>query len=154
MSIKLKINRDPQNLCPWFADRLSSALAECQALGFRVALFEGFRSPERQEALYAQGRTSRGKIITNARPGQSWHQYGLAADIAYLTPAGQWTWDGDFIRLSPIFIGQGLNWFGPGDAGHYECPASSFKAARQLLESEGSLEGVWSDALKKADQKL
>ena len=149
----LKIDRDPQNLCPWFAERFSHALAECQSLGFRVSLFEGYRSPERQQELYDQGRATRGKIVTHAKPFQSWHQFGLAADIAYRTPDGKWTWDGDFIRLAPIFQSHGLEWYGPGDAGHYECPASSLAAAKTLLDSVG-LEGVWSDALKMESHRV
>lgn len=34
-----------------------------------------------QDALYAQGRTTPGKIVTNAKGGQSFHNYGLAVDI-------------------------------------------------------------------------
>ena len=34
--------------------------------------------------LYAQGRTKKGKIVTNAKAGYSWHNYGLAIDICIL----------------------------------------------------------------------
>src|SRR5699024_6503628 len=34
-----------------------------------------------QNALYAQGRTKPGKIVTNARAGQSLHNYGVAFDM-------------------------------------------------------------------------
>lgn len=37
-----------------------------------------------QDALYAQGRTSSGKIVTNAKGGQSYHNYGLAVDVVLL----------------------------------------------------------------------
>jgi len=37
-----------------------------------------------QDALYAQGRTSAGPKVTNAKGGQSWHNYGLAIDIVLL----------------------------------------------------------------------
>jgi peptidoglycan L-alanyl-D-glutamate endopeptidase CwlK len=37
-----------------------------------------------QDALYAQGRTTPGKVVTKARGGQSWHNYGLAIDIVLL----------------------------------------------------------------------
>jgi peptidoglycan L-alanyl-D-glutamate endopeptidase CwlK len=43
-----------------------------------------YRSPEEQDALYAQGRTKPGKIITNAKAWQSIHNYGLAFDIVLL----------------------------------------------------------------------
>lgn len=37
-----------------------------------------------QDALYAQGRTKKGKKVTNAKGGQSYHNYGLAVDIVLL----------------------------------------------------------------------
>jgi peptidoglycan L-alanyl-D-glutamate endopeptidase CwlK len=37
-----------------------------------------------QDALFAQGRTKPGKVVTNARGGQSYHNYGLAVDIVLL----------------------------------------------------------------------
>jgi peptidoglycan L-alanyl-D-glutamate endopeptidase CwlK len=47
--------------------------------GYDMAILEGYRSPERQDALAAQGSS-----VTNAKAFQSWHQYGLAADCAFL----------------------------------------------------------------------
>jgi peptidoglycan L-alanyl-D-glutamate endopeptidase CwlK len=37
-----------------------------------------------QAELYAQGRTKPGKIVTWAKPGYSWHNYGLAFDIVLI----------------------------------------------------------------------
>ena len=37
-----------------------------------------------QDALYAQGRTKPGVIVTKAKGGQSYHNYGLAIDIVLL----------------------------------------------------------------------
>lgn len=47
--------------------------------GYDMALLEGYRSPERQDRLAASGRG-----VTNARAFQSYHQFGLAADCAFL----------------------------------------------------------------------
>jgi peptidoglycan L-alanyl-D-glutamate endopeptidase CwlK len=47
--------------------------------GYDMALLEGYRSPERQDALAAQGPQ-----VTQARGARSWHQYGLAADCAFV----------------------------------------------------------------------
>ena len=44
-----------------------------------MALLEGYRSPERQERLAAAG-----SHVSNARAFQSFHQYGLAADCAFI----------------------------------------------------------------------
>lgn len=37
-----------------------------------------------QDALYAQGRSKPGAIVTKARGGQSYHNYGLAIDIVLI----------------------------------------------------------------------
>ena len=47
--------------------------------GYDMALLEGYRSPARQDALAALG-----PAVSNARAYQSWHQYGLAADCAFV----------------------------------------------------------------------
>lgn len=52
----------------------------CARRGVEVLVYCTLRSPEEQDALYAQGRTKPGEIVTRARAWQSWHQYGRAAD--------------------------------------------------------------------------
>lgn len=47
--------------------------------GYDMAILEGYRSPERQNMLAGMGSN-----VTNAAAFQSWHQYGLAADCAFL----------------------------------------------------------------------
>ncbi|HEU4852687.1 MAG TPA: M15 family metallopeptidase [Telluria sp.] len=47
--------------------------------GYEMALLEGYRSPARQDRLAALGQG-----VTSARAFQSYHQYGLAADCAFL----------------------------------------------------------------------
>lgn len=47
--------------------------------GYEMVLVEGYRSPARQNQLAARGRH-----VTRATAGRSWHQYGLAADSAFM----------------------------------------------------------------------
>lgn len=49
-----------------------------------VRIVEGLRTHEVQAEYYARGRTKPGKRITNAKPGQSYHQFGFAIDFALL----------------------------------------------------------------------
>lgn len=49
-----------------------------------IRVVQGFRTWEEQDALYQQGRTRPGKIVTNARAGSSYHNFGLAIDFALL----------------------------------------------------------------------
>lgn len=43
-----------------------------------------YRTFKEQEELYEKGRTKPGKIVTFARGGQSYHNYGLAIDVVFL----------------------------------------------------------------------
>lgn len=50
----------------------------------KIRVVQGLRTKEEQDALYAQGRTKSGQIVTNARFGQSFHCFGLAIDFALM----------------------------------------------------------------------
>lgn len=52
----------------------------CQELPPEWGPHQGFRSPEEQDLLYLIGRTRPGKKVTNAKGGQSAHNYGCASD--------------------------------------------------------------------------
>lgn len=52
--------------------------------GLRMRPTEGLRSFDRQDDLYRQGRQTKGRIVTNAKPGQSYHNYGVACDSCFV----------------------------------------------------------------------
>lgn len=85
-------NFDPACLHPVFRRKATELLEILTGEQIPFRLFEGYRSPERQQYLYAQGRTRPGKVITRARPWMSYHQYGLAGDFV-LFENGEWNWD-------------------------------------------------------------
>src|SRR5438876_4920 len=51
---------------------------------FIVRVVQGLRTIDEQNALYAQGRTKQGNIVTNAKGGSSYHNYGLAFDFCLI----------------------------------------------------------------------
>lgn len=59
--------------------------------GTIIRITQGFRSIAYQNSLYAQGRTTPGKIVTNAKGGRSYHNYGLAFDFC-LIKEGKVSW--------------------------------------------------------------
>ncbi|WP_025691967.1 M15 family metallopeptidase [Paenibacillus zanthoxyli] len=73
----------------------AAALIErCYACGIPILITQGLRTMAEQDTLYAQGRTKPGAIVTNARGGYSYHNYGLAVDFALLLPDGKnVSWD-------------------------------------------------------------
>lgn len=62
-----------------------------------IRVVQGLRTFEEQDALYQKGRTTKGPRVTNAKPGSSYHQYGLAVDFALLVDKNN---DGKFDVLS------------------------------------------------------
>jgi peptidoglycan L-alanyl-D-glutamate endopeptidase CwlK len=88
-------------LYPPAADKFKALILAARAQGLMVAIQCGLRPYSDQAKLYAQGRDSQGnvigKVVTNARAGFSFHQYGLAVDIVFYTdplkPEQTWSWD-------------------------------------------------------------
>lgn len=82
----------------------------------------GLRTFNEQQALYDQGRTKPGPKVTNAKPGQSLHNYGLAVDFAFIIDGkvASWDekkdWDGDkqsdWMEVVRVFKRYGWSWGG------------------------------------------
>lgn len=69
-------------------------IQQSHARGVPIVITQGLRTIAEQNALYAQGRSKPGPIVTNAKGGTSYHNYGLAFDFALLLPNGtSLSWD-------------------------------------------------------------
>ncbi len=92
--------------------------------GYDMAILEGYRSPERQNMLASQGPS-----VTNAKAFQSYHQFGLAADCAFLrngklviSEKDPWAMEG-YRLYGEVAESLGLHWGGRWklmDFGHTE----------------------------------
>lgn len=94
--------------------RAEAMLKECRACGIDILITSTYRDHASQAALYAQGRTTPGNIVTNAKPGQSWHNWRCAFDVVPMR-AGKPVWDDkDPIWQQVGKIGEacGLEWAG------------------------------------------
>ncbi|WP_128104225.1 M15 family metallopeptidase [Paenibacillus sp. DCT19] len=80
-------------LHPLVAESEELLVRKAARRGIEVVITHGYRSIEEQDALFDQGRTGTGNIVTNARGGESYHNYGLAIDFALRTPQGEIVWD-------------------------------------------------------------
>lgn len=98
-------SRKLSDLHPKVAAAAMQHIAECKAIGIDLLVTSTFRDYESQDSLYAQGRTAPGKVVTNARGGQSFHNFRVAYDVVPLR-AGKPVWDAE----DPI-------WKQVGDAG-------------------------------------
>ena len=88
---------------------------KCAGAGFPIKIGESFRSVAEQDALYAQGRTQPGSIVTNAKGSSysSQHQWGIAADFYRADGKGAYNEAGDYFnRVGEIAKQLGLAWGG------------------------------------------
>jgi D-alanyl-D-alanine carboxypeptidase len=94
---------------PSFRKKVEDWWAECEAEGIELLIYCGLRTFKEQDDLYAQGRTEAGRLITNARGGQSFHNYGRAIDYVPLKN-GRADWDDDktYARAQAIGAKLGL----------------------------------------------
>ena len=118
-------SRDWGLMQPQYMQRLLMAFKIMkEKYGYDMAILEGYRSPERQNLLAKMGSS-----VTNAAAFQSWHQYGLAADCAFLrdgkivvTEKDPWAMRG-YQLYGEVAESLGLTWGGRWkmmDFGHTE----------------------------------
>ena len=149
---KLTIDRI-QLLHPKVRKEAGEIYAEiCDALKGRAMCRFAFtlRTIAEQNKLFAQGRTAPGKIVTKARGGLSYHNYGLAIDIVLIIDTdgdGKYdkaVWDtrtdfdkdgkADWMEVVNIFKQYGWTWGGDWkftDPPHFE--KTFGYSVRQLL---------------------
>jgi len=80
-------------------------------LNITLRVTHALRTIAEQNALYAQGRTTAGKIVTNAKGGQSFHNVGTAIDVVELVGKTV-NWNFDYSKLKPIADRFGIEWGG------------------------------------------
>jgi len=109
-----KADKKLQGIHPVVADKARQLITKAYNEGIYVVITQGFRSVEEQNELYAQGRTKPGKIVTNAKGGYSYHNFGLAFDFALMNPDGSISWnvDAKWKRVAAIGKSLGLEWGG------------------------------------------
>lgn len=93
-------SRSLGDLHPKVQEMAFAWLRGCRNAGIDVLVTSTLRTHEDQQKLYDQGRTTPGKIVTNAKPGESFHNYGLAIDFVPVVN-GKPAWD-DIETISQI----------------------------------------------------
>ena len=82
-------------------------------VGVHPFITETMRSFKRSDELYAQGRTTPGSIVTNAKGGSSLHNYGLAIDFVLLiNEKMSWKVDKNWMKVVEVFKKHGWKWGG------------------------------------------
>jgi peptidoglycan LD-endopeptidase CwlK len=111
--------------------------AETEKVGVFLVPKGGLRTYKEQNDLYAQGRTKPGKVVTNAKGGYSYHNFGLAFDFCVLSD-GKAVWNSNhphWKRFVQIAKAHGFDWggdFKSPDAPHFQITkAPSLATLRQ-----------------------
>lgn len=115
--------------------------------GMTVEVVQGLRTFAEQDELFKQGRSKPGQIVTNAKGGQSNHNYGLAVDLCpFLNGKPQWNDNNGFVRIGAEAAKQGLEWGGSWkkfiDKPHVQVGGLTIAQCAALFK-KGGLEKVW-----------
>lgn len=104
-------SRDINMLNPAVKQKAQQLISECQKQGVDLLITSTLRDDEAQAVLYAQGRSTPGRVVTNAKPGESFHNYGMAFDVVPLVH-GKAVWDDNVLwgKIGGIAEGIGLEW--------------------------------------------
>lgn len=107
------MSRSLDELNPYVKRLAQKLIEKCKNQNIEIIVTQTFRSFNEQANLYAQGRSKSGKIVTNAKPGYSMHNYGLAFDFCPIID-GKAAWDRVdlFEKVGVIGKSIGLEWGG------------------------------------------
>lgn len=143
-----------QPVHPSLATRVRAMLDLCGVRATRVLVTQGLRTWEEQDALYAKGRTvqpiGRKNVVTNAKGGQSYHNFGLAIDIVILDAIGKATWDTSHAGWGiaaeagkSVGLEWGGDWTSFKDIPHFQYTGDLTLAECRRLYGAGGLSAVW-----------
>ena len=111
-----------------------------QNKGITIKVICGTRSYSEQDKLYAQGRTTKGSKITNARGGYSLHNFGIAVDLGLFRGGKYLEADTEYKTLVnscgvPAGTEWGGNWKSIVDTPHFQLAkyGSSSAALRNIF---------------------
>jgi len=77
-------SRRLEDLHPSVRPMVDAFLTSCAGAGIDILVTCTYRSEAEQARLYAQGRTKPGPKVTNAKPGQSMHNFSVGGEPASL----------------------------------------------------------------------
>lgn len=130
-------------------------IEECRKQGLVIGIGESFRTVEEQDVLYAQGRTTSGNIVTNAKGSSysSQHQWGIAFDFFRNDGKGAYNEAGGFFeRVGELGKRLGLGWGGDWksivDKPHLYLPdwGSTTLQLKQRYGTPEKFKAVWSES--------
>jgi peptidoglycan L-alanyl-D-glutamate endopeptidase CwlK len=106
-------SRKLEDLHPRVEKMAKALLDKCKVNGIDLLIYCTFRESKEQEQLYAIGRITPGQKVTNAKAGESYHNYGLAFDCVPLV-GGKTSWGRNdlYNKIATYAKEIGLEWAG------------------------------------------
>lgn len=106
-------SRDIKELHPLVQTMCQAFINRCKSRDIDVIITSTYRDKESQDALYSQGRTTTGRKVTNAKGGQSFHNWRVAFDfVPVVLGKAQWNDLSLFKECGEIAKEVGLEWAG------------------------------------------
>lgn len=141
---------------PAVATRARAMVELLAQSGIEILITQGLRTWEEQDALYAKGRSippiGQKFIVTKAKGGQSFHNFGLAVDIVVLDSIGKADWDTShpgWKAAAKAGKSLGLEWGGDWksfkDLPHFQYTAGFNLQKCGTLFARGGIPAVWAE---------
>lgn len=136
-----------EKLHPLVKEKARELINKAEAEGIKLRVTDTLRTWAEQDEKYAQGRTKAGSIVTNAKGGQSNHNFGLAMDVVEIVN-GKAVWDSkNWDKIGKIGKSVGFFWGGDfksiTDKPHFEMTFGKTLAQLQTLYSSGQRDGEY-----------
>lgn len=132
-------SRSLDDLNPVTKEMAKRFIARCELVGISVLIYCTLRDGAEQDALYAIGRTKPGDIVTNARAGESWHQFRCAFDFVPMV-AGKPQWKNASLYAKCGAIGEeiGFEWAGRWSGKMKETAHMQFRGGLTLAQARAA----------------
>jgi peptidoglycan L-alanyl-D-glutamate endopeptidase CwlK len=150
-----------KQLHPRLQAKAEELKALCKKEGLNIGIGECFRSVAEQDKLYAQGRTTPGNIVTNAKGStySSQHQWGIAFDFFKNVKGHEYDDTAFFNKVGALAKSIGLAWGGdwksPVDKPHLYLPDWG-STTTKLKNQYGTFEkfkATWNVTEQKVEEK-
>ena len=151
-----------QGVHPKLVDRVRSMAEILKLENITIRVVQGLRTWAQQQALWLAGRDVNGnivdhsKVVTNAKPGHSYHNYGLAVDVApFDASIPDWNpahpaWKRIVAIGESVGLTSGSEWRTFPDWPHFQMtgqlPVSPDDSVRAEFQT-GGIQAVWTSTL-------
>lgn len=141
-------SRKIEDLHPIVQKMANQMIEECKKIGIDLLITSTYRDWESQNDLYAQGRTKPGIKVTNAKGGDSFHNYRVAFDVVpLLNGKADWNskrWNEIGVIGKKIGLFWGKDWVSFSEMPHFQYTGkqNNYSLALQHFKNGGKLEGL------------